>query len=443
MKRSVFGSLALGVALVAATSWAHDQVPATQPDRPYAIVGATVHTVTGPVVENGTIVVSGGRITAIGSDIEVDPSARRIDGRGKHVYPGLIDADNTIGLVEIDAVRATVDTAETGAINPNARTQVAINPDSEVIPTTRSNGVLIAHVTPLGGLVSGTSAVVMLDGWTWEQMTLVPSAAVVFDWPAMLVARNWEKPDDEKKQIEARDRQLAHLEKTFDDARAYWQASRAATQPAGRPIDFDARWEAMWPLFDRTLPAWIRADEVSEIEAALAFAARQKIRCVIVGGRDAALCAEQLKRDAVPIVITGTHRLPRTSDDPYDSVYALPAKLKAAGVPFAICTNGWPSSVRNLPYQAASATAFDLSREDALRSITLWPAQILGIAGRVGSLEVGKDATLILTDGDILDIPTHVEAAFIQGRPVDLNDRHKRLNAKYERRVPSTQRTAD
>lgn len=427
------------VSLLASLAGASDQIPGSPSTQPVALTNATIHTVSGRTIERGTVLIADGRIAGINSPLPVD--TRVIDCDGKHVYPGLIDGSDDIGLTEIDSVRGTRDVVEAGQINPNARAQVAVNPDSELIPTTRSNGVLVAHVMPEGGLLSGTSAVMMLDGWTWEEMTLRGSAGVVLNFPGMSVRRSRENPDDEKRQLEARDRQLLELDRAFDDARAYALAS--PTTATTRTANFDARWEAMRPILDRSLPLFIRADEMGQINAAVAFAKRQNVRCVIVGGRDADRSAELLKSAEIPVIITGTHRLPGSPDDAYDAVYALPARLKSSGVKFAISFSGMTGGVRNLPYQAASAVAFDLSPEDALASITLWPAQILGVEKNIGSIETGKDATLFVADGDILEIPTLVERAFIQGREVDLNDRHKMLRDKYQKRIDAATKPAD
>lgn len=449
-----FFSLGVACCLVTA-SIASDQIPATQPAHPIVLADATIHTAVGRTIAQGSVLIVDGKIVGVGN-VDTPPNAQVIDCTGKHLYPGFFDASNEIGLTEIDAVRATRDVSEAGPINPNARAQIAVNPDSELIPVTRSNGVLVAHVMPEGGLLSGTSAVMMLDGWTWEEMTLAPSAGMVLNWPNMTAARNYDNPEDEKRQIENRNRQLRELDRTFDDARAYAIARRAAiasepssstsqasTQLSTQPVAlFDARWEAMVPVLERSIPLIIRADEMGQIHAAVAFAKRQDVRCIIAGGRDADRCVDLLKAMDVPVLITGTHRLPGNPDDDIDAIYTLPAKLKAAGVQFAITSNGWASLVRNLPYQAASATAFGLSPEDAVRSITLWPAQILGVDSQIGSIEAGKEATLFVADGDMLEIPSNVEYAFIQGRPVDLGDRHKTLRDKYQKRIDATTRPA-
>jgi imidazolonepropionase-like amidohydrolase len=435
LTRNVTSVAAAIVGLLLPVVLASDQAPSTQPARPTLLTRATIHTVSGETIREGSVLMSGGKIVSVGT-VDVPADAAVVDCAGKHIYPGLIDSATDIGLSEIDSVRGSRDVFEAGRINPNARTQVAVNPDSEIIPTTRSNGILLAHVMSEGGLLAGTSSVMMLDGWTWEEMTLLPAAGVILNFPDMLPRQSRRNPEDEGKQAEARDAALRELDKAFDQARAYLLAVKPG--PATRSANFDARWEAMRPIFDGTLPLFIRAEEAAQISAAVAFTKRQNIRCVIVGGRDADRCLDLLKAMEVPVIIGGTHRLPVNADDPYDTLYALPSKLKAAGIPFAIAGSGWTSLARNLPYQASSAVAFDLSREDALKSITLWPAQILGVDAKVGSIEAGKEATLFIADGDILEIPTRVERAWIQGREVDLNDRHKMLRDKYQKRIDAT-----
>ncbi len=423
----------LAALLAGSMAFASDQAPSTQPARTILFTHATIHTVSGKTIEDGSLLLRDGKIAAIGK-VDVPADATVIDCTEKEIYPGLIDSSDQLGLTEIDSVRGTLDMSETGAINPNARAQIAVNPDSELIPTTRSNGILIAHVMPTGGLFSGTSAVMMLDGWTYEQMTLQASAGVVMNWPSMQTTRDADNPEAARQQVEGRARVLKQIDQVFDDARAYERAASVSTATT-RATNFDARWEAMRPVLNRTIPLFIRSEEMGQINAAVAFAKRQNVRCVIVGGRDADRCIDLLKAEDVPVIFTGTHRVPGSADDGYDAIYSLPAKLKAGGIRFAITTGGWTMLARNLPYQAASAIAFDLPRDDALKSITLWPAQILGIDARVGSIEVGKDATIFIADGDILEIPTHVERAYVQGREVDLNDRHKMLRDKYQKRI--------
>jgi imidazolonepropionase-like amidohydrolase len=424
--------LMTAVAVICTTS-ASEEIPASPQTKPIAIIGATVHPVSGPDIEQATLIFENGKITAVGKDLSIPSSAEKIDATGKHVYPGLIDASNDIGLTEISAVRSTRDESETGSINPNARPEVAINPDSELIPITRANGVLLAGVTPSGGVLSGSVAMVQLDGWTWEDMTLRAPAGIAMNWPNMMPIQAWWMQDSPKKQLEKRDEALKNIRQVFDDARAYRAGKEKADSPTSRPA-FDARWEAMIPLLDGKIPLIIHAEEAQQIEAAVAFAQREKVKLIIDGGYDAASCAELLKAHDVAVIIGSIQRLPMRRGDDYEDPATLPARLAKAGVKFCISGKGNATTARNLPYHAAAAVAAGLSQDDGLKSITLWPAQILGVADRVGSIEVGKDATIIVTDGDPLQTPTHVEQAFIQGRKLDLDDRQQRLWHKYQQK---------
>jgi imidazolonepropionase-like amidohydrolase len=428
VQRGLVG-LVVAMTLKAGVVWGNPEIPGESSHRPVAIMNATVHTVAGGVHEHATLLIRNGKIAAIGTQVKVPKKAMRIDAVGKHVYPGLFAAHSDIGLVEINAVRATLDFNEAGSINPNVKSWVSVNPDSELIPVARSNGVLLSLTAPKGGLLSGQSAVMQLDGWTYEDLTLKPGVAMHLVWPAMSPVIEWDSESSAKDQMAQRDRALERLRETFHDARAYGKA-RAADDAAPK----DARLEAMQPLLAGEMPLVIDADDLQQIQAAVAFAVEQNVPAIIHGGYDAPLCAELLIKHKIPVIVSEVYRLPRRRWEPYDTAYTLPARLHAAGVTFCISGGGrfGASMLRNLPYHAAMAVAFGLPAEVALEAITLAPAEILGVADRVGSLEKGKDATFIITDGDPLETTTQVEAAFVQGRPVDLNDRHKRLWKKYE-----------
>ena len=427
---SVSAVLSVSLFFVGSMALAAPEVPGAPVKKPIAVVGATIHTVSGKTIENGTLLVRNGKVVAVGSKVNVPAQAITVDAGGKHVYPGLFDAYTDIGLVEINAVRATRDHSETGQINPSVKSWVSVNPDSEIIPVTRSNGVLLALTAPAGGLISGKSAVIQLDGWTFEDLTVKASVGMHVDWPNMSPVIDWESDKSAKDQMAARDRTLRTLRDTFNDARAYQKAQAATRSPAPR----DARWEAMLPVLSRQLPLVVAADDLQQLQAAVAFAAEQNVKLIIYGGYDAPLCAELLKKHDVPVIVGGVYRLPRRRFEHYDTPFTVPARLHEAGVKFCISGSGrfGASAVRNLPYHAAMAVAFGLPADEALKAITLYPAEILGIDQQVGSLEKGKDATFCITDGDPLETPTQIEAAYIQGRRVDLNDRHKRLWKKYE-----------
>lgn len=411
-------------------------VPAPPQSVSIRITGATIHTVSGAVIENGQMVFDAGRIVAVAGPGEALPEAGQIvDLSGLHVYPGLISANTTLGLVEIEAVRATLDVAEPGAINPNVRAERAVNPDSALLPVTRANGVLVALTVPQtrqNGVIAGQSAVIELDGWTWEEMTVRAPAGMHIDWPQLIFPA--ELPDERLKQLEERrDEQLEQLRASFEDALAYRRAREA---DSGQPIDL--RWEAMLPVLDGTQPIFVYAQRLVEIRDALAFAAEFGLRMVLVGGADAWRIADTLAERNIPVIVSNVHRPPLRRWEAYSAPSENAVRLAEAGVRFAIAGDGSPFAAaheRNLPYEAADAVAHGLPMEEGLKAVTLYPAEILGIDDRLGSLDVGKDATFIVTDGNPLEISTRVVGAWIRGRPVDLTSRHTELYRKYSERL--------
>jgi len=427
MRRAILAAFALVVFAVGAN--ASDTMPAAPQGKPIAIKGATIHPVTGPEIPDGTIVFDGGKITAIGKDAAVPPGAEVIDGAGKHVYPGLINANTVLGLVEIGAVRATVDVEEAGAINPNVRSITSINPDSELIPVARAAGVLTALSVPEGGLISGQSAVLRLDGWTPEEMALLTPAAMHLRWPNLTIDRRPRARKSVKDQQKEMDKAQQQIRDAFQIARAYWQARKNP----GPDFKSDLRWEALMPVFDGTLPLFVHASSLAQIQAALAWSKEMQLKIVLVDGDDAWRIAPQLKESDVAVVLGPATSLPARRDDDYDSAWSNAAKLQQAGVRFCIASNGRGAETneRNVGYEAGLASGYGLPKEEALKAVTIYPAQILGVADRLGTLETGKAATLIMTNGDPLDFPTQVEAAFIDGRKIDLSNRQTRLREKY------------
>ena len=420
--------------LLAATSrlQANPEIPGAQPKTPVALVGATIHPISGPTLQNGTLLFNKGRIAKIGKGIPIPAGSQVINLKGKHIYPALFDSMTNTGLVEVKAVRASVDEAETGTINPNVKAQVAVNPDSELIPVTRSNGILLTLTAPSGGTIAGQAALIQLDGWTWEDMTLQASAGMIIKWPNMAAVADWWVEKSAKQQIEDRDKTLKNLRKTFENAEAYRRARKANVKGQA----YDARWEAMIPELAGKVPIIVHANEIQQIQAAVAFASEHKLKMILFGGYDAPRCAQLLKKHQIPVIVGGVYRLPQQRHDPYDEAYTLPERLRQAGLKFCISSYGrfGAANVRNLPYHAAIAAGFGLPEAEALKAITLSPAEILGVSDRVGSLQTGKDATLIITTGTPLETTTQVEAAFVQGKPVQLNDRHKRLWRKYQQK---------
>lgn len=426
MKPSRMFVLATTLFLTVSALQSSAQMPAKKQDHPIALAGATIHPVSGPAIPGGTILFEKGIIVAIGSSVTYPEGTEIIDVSGKHVYPGLMSAETDIGIVEIGAVRATRDQSETGRINPNVRVETAFNPESEIIPVARASGITMYVTTPSGGLISGTSAIMLSDGWTWEEMTFKAPAALVVNWPNMTTrTAPWiqQSEEDQRKEIT---KQLDELNDAIRDARSY-----AAAKKGDANLPVDVRWDAMVPFLDGTAPVMVWANELQQIQAAVAWGEAEGLRLIIAGAADSWRAADLLKKHDIPVLAGGIHRLPSRRFDAYDDPFVLPSRLHAAGIRFAIITSGGGAHERSLPYHAATAAAYGLPRDAALRSITLSPAEIFGIADRVGSLDPGKDATLIVTNGDPLEIMTNVEMEFIQGRRIDLSSRHTRLNDKY------------
>ena len=395
-------------------------------ERTVTILNATIHPVSGPVIETGTVIFDKGRITQVGKSggSAKDVKADIIDGKGLHVYPGLISAYSQLGLREISAVRAMNDYNEVGAIKPEVRAAVAVNPDSTLLPVTRSNGILTFATFPAGGLISGRCSVMRMDGWTWEDMAIRADAGLVVRWPFDRAARRRRRraaatPAPATTRAEK-------IREAFAQARAYHEAKKMSP---GTPTDL--RWEGMRATLDGSRPVFFFAYQYEQIVGAVEFAAEQKLRAIIVGGRDAHLCTQLLKKHDVAVIIDSIHRFPKRADSDFDETYRLPARLQAAGVRWCMASGEREPNRRNLPYAAARAAAYGLDRDAALRSITLGAAEVLGVDKDLGSLETGKAATLIITDGDPLELTTKVLRAFVDGREIDLSNKQTKLAAKY------------
>ena len=410
------------------------EIPAKPQDHPIALVGGTIHTVSGPVIENGTILFDKGKIVAVGTTVDLPAGTEKIDVHGKHIYPGFVDARTNIGLTEIGAVRATNDIAEVGSINPNIRAEVAVNPESELIPVTRANGITTAITMPAGGTISGTAAAISMDGWTWDEMTLRAPVGMVLNWPSMVINKAWWEQRSEEDQKKARESALDEIRNAITDARAYLKAKHSETKENISKHKTDIRWDAMEPVLDGKIPVLVNADEIQQIQSAVAWGQREHVKIVILGGYDAWRVADLLKANNVPVIVGPVHQVPWRSWEEYDAPFTLAKKLFDAGVKFCIAQDDGASNERNLPYNAATAASYGLPKEEALKSITLYPAQIMGIDDHVGSLDVGKDATMIVTTGDPLEISNSVTIEFIQGKNISLESRHTRLYEKYKER---------
>jgi len=434
-------ALTASAPLLLAPSTAFAQVRMTVPpqSQPVVLRGATIHTVTRGVIENGTIVMEAGKITAIGgADVVAPRGAKEVDVSGKHIYPGLIDAYSTVGITEIGAVDVSNDINEIGEFNPNVRAEIAVNAESRHIGTTRSAGVLVAFSTPGGGVISGLSSAMSLEGWTWEEMSMKGAAALNVNWPdpnarprrfgggpppGFPGARAQQAPKTYAEQVQA-------IKDFFGEARAY-----ADAVAAGQPVRTDTRYAAMIPALKREIPVIVAADGISQINDAITWGKAEGLRLVIRGGRDAIHVAERLKAENVPVILTSTMAAPDRSHESYDGAYSSPAQLHAAGVKFAISGGAGGLYSNRLPWEAGVAVAFGLPEEEALKSVTINAAEFMGIADKVGSLEVGKEATLLITTGTPLDMTSDIIQSYIQGREIDMNDIQKHFFKKYMEKI--------
>jgi imidazolonepropionase-like amidohydrolase len=430
----VAAGLALGASTVLAPNGVEGQVRMTVPPQsePVAIQGATIHTVTNGVVENGTILFNDGVITAIGTDIEIPAGTRIVDGTGKHIYPGLIDAYSTVGISEIGAVGVSNDINELGDFNPNVRADVAVNAESRHIGTSRSAGVLVAFSTPGGGLVSGMSSALSLEGWSWEEMSLESAAALNVNWPNPNPRRfrgfGGFRPQEEDPPTY--EEQVQQLKDFFGEARAYRDAVAA-----GEEVRTDSRYAAMMAVFDQEIPVVVAADGAAQINDAVTWALEEDIRIVIRGGQDAIHVADRLVANDIPVILTSTMAAPDRDYEGYDGAYSMPARLHEAGVRFAISGGSGSLYTNRLPWEAGVAVAFGLPEEEALKAVTINAAEFMGVDDRVGSLEPGKQATFLITTGTPLDMTNDIEQSYIQGREIDMMDIQKFFFEKYMTKV--------
>jgi imidazolonepropionase-like amidohydrolase len=425
---------------------------AAQPKDVFALVGATLHPVSGPEVKGGTLVVVGGKIAAIGpAGTPIPPEAQTIDFSGLDVWPGMIDGGSTLGLFEVGSLTETQDYADAAQFQPELRTSVALHPDSEHIPVTRANGILTAFVGPSGGTISGQGCLIDLNGWVPRELVIADSVALNVTIPTYIP----ETPQGGRPGFgrfgmgggaggasEARQRRKERLDRiseSFKKAIAYDDVVTKALKRGDSPPTPDPRLEALVPYARGQKPVIFHAEQQVEILDAIQIARAQKLKAVISGGSEAWKVASAIKEANIPVMVGGTLRVPRHDYDPYDAEYSNPAKLHAAGVTVAIRAQGGgagsATSGRNLPYEAAAAAAFGLPEDAALKSVTLTPAQILGVADQVGSLEAGKRANLVVTAGHLLQPTTTVLALFVDGRPVSPESRHTQLYGKYRRRL--------
>ena len=432
----VLAVVALGVAAstpVALSAQVRMTVP-PQSER-IALRGATIHTVTNGVIQNGTIIFEAGKITAVGANIPIPAGTKTVDVTGKHIYPGLIDAYSSVGISEIGAVDMSNDVNEVGDFNPNVHTDVAVNAESRHIGTSRSQGVLTTLTTPGGGLISGMSSAMALEGWSWEEMSIESAAALNV---------NWTNPNQGQGGRGGRGggfgqnggnrmtyaERVQQLKTYFAEARAYRDAVAA-----GEVVRTDARYMAMIPALDRKIPVVVSASGTSQINDAITWAKQENLRLVIRGGDDAIYVADRLKAENIPVILTSTMDAPNRDHEGYDAAYSRAAKLYKAGVKFAISGGSGSLYTDRLPYEAGVAVAFGLPEEEAIKAVTINAAEFMGLSDRLGSLEPGKQATFLITTGTPIDMTSDILQAYIQGRELDMNDIQKHFFNKYMEKV--------
>ncbi len=411
---------------------AQQPVPASANKKSVLLLNGTVHTATGKVIEKGAVGIKDGKISLVSDASSAQSNSSSYDTvincTGKQIYPGFIDPDCTLGLVESGAVRATTDVADIGALNPELRALTTYNTDSKITPVVRLNGVLTAQITPQGGLISGTSSIMNLDGWNWEDACYKADDGVHMNWPIMY-SRVFLNPDQIGGfvQNKAYDKQIQLIQKFFSDAQAY---SKQKTHE-----ETDLKLEAMKGIFDGSKTVYIYASFAKEIMASITLAKSFSIpKIVLVGARDAWMVTDFLKQNNIPVIVTRVHSQPAMTDDDVDQPYKTPYILQQAGILYCLENEGdqEENASRNLPFMAGTTVAYGLTPEQALEAITSNTAKILGIDNTAGSIEVGKDATLFVSDGDALDMRTNnVTLAFIKGKKIQLTSIQTELYQKY------------
>lgn len=423
------------IALIFSTMYGNNQIPGTEQKRPILLRGGTLHTVTGDVLEEYDLLFAEGKIITIDEQIQPSPETDVLDIYGKHVIPGFIAGYTRIGLTEISAVKQTNDHSEIGEINPNVRANVAYNPDSDLIPVTRSNGVLTVNSAPTSGRIAGQSSVMYMDGWTWEDATLKHPSALNLNWPSMRFNFRKDAKKKEKEQREGYNKAVREMDLLVRDVRAYHHRKNAKERKAEHKQKSDLRLESMIPFIVFKEPIHIKANNVRQIEAAVKWSTKHDLNIVIVGGGDAWRISEILVEKNIPVILLGIQNTPRRRFEPVHTPYKVPAMLQKSGVHFCISLDpGYPMDghVRTLPDEAMRAASWGLTKDQALRAITLSAAEILGVDEKIGSLDLGKDATFFISDNEPLTQYNHPIKAYIQGREIDLSDRQKDLWEKYK-----------
>lgn len=413
-------------------SMAQSPTPASKQAEKVLLKGGTFHIGDGNLLENGALLMENGKIIRVGKANEFpNEKAKTLDCAGMHIFPGLILPNTILGLTEVDAVRATLDFQESGTLNPNTRSLIAYNAESEIIPTVRSNGVLLAQVTPRGQLLAGTSSIVQLDAWNWDDAAYKIDDGIHLYYPPRFIKSGWWAERGSTDPNPQREKQLKDLDKLFDDAAFYHRNTEKQ--------ETNLMLASMKGLFTGTQKLFIHSENSKDVMESVIWAKGKGVKEVVVNSAAGVLAnLDFLKGQQIPVVVKCIHNLPPNPESDIDFPANLPKKLFDAGILYCLDNSVGMEAMgsRNLPFLAGSSMAFGLGLEEALQSVTLNAAKILGIDKRTGSLEVGKDANLIVSKGNILDARTNqITKAYIQGREIDLNNRHKELNKKFSKKL--------
>jgi imidazolonepropionase-like amidohydrolase len=404
----------------------------------FAIKGAKIVTVSGETIENGTVVIKDGKILSVGATVAIPGDAQVIDGKGLSVFPGMIDAATTLGLVEIGlSADPTVDVAESGDMNANAKAIVGINPHTSHVNVARVNGITTVMSSPTGGTISGQTAIINLWGSTQAEMAIVPLHSLAINFPRISTFAGFGGGPqlDYNEAVKQRDKRLEDLKKVFRDAAEYarikdaYEKDKTLLKPAT-----NTKMEAMIPYIRGEKPIMFTAERERDIRGVAKFVEEMKVKGIIVGGQDAWKAADVLKKNNISVIFTNIYNLPVQDDDAFDYLFEAPSKMQKAGIKFCISTGNDGAEVRDLPYHAGMASAYGLSQLDALKSVTIYAAEILGVSDKIGSIEVGKIANIVVTDGDMLEPRTNIKYLFINGRLLPLTSRHTELFERFKDR---------
>ena len=442
--KTTFAVFRFALTLASIGTLAHLACAQSQPSTAYAITHAKLFTLAGSTIEDGTLIIRDGKIAAVGAGMDIPAGAQVIDAKGLQVYPGIFDSITQMGLREIGAVSATVDSAETGNYNPDVVAATAVSPSSEHIPVTRAAGITEVLAVPGSGgfdsggssnVIGGQASAIHMAGWEIDEMLIKKSAAMVLNWPEIetrtfdfATFSRKDKPFSDAKQ--EYDKQVVELTDWLERARHY---SQAMEKGSGAKYDRDLKLEALAPVVRGELPVLVFADRSREIRNAVEFCEKQRLRMILAGGAEAYKVKDLLRSKGIPVILRPSLTLPLDEDDPYDRMLSQPAELAAAGVKFAFASFD-NSFARRLGQNAANAIAHGLPYEEGLKAVTVYPAQIFGLADQIGTLEQGKLANLIVTNGDPLELTTDVKYLFIKGQLTSLDNRHLRLYEKYSKR---------